>query len=464
MCNVYDDPVDCHVVEAEEDCFMGFADDEQPTIEEWFWMNYETHHNTNMPVAKIVPKFYRDRVPSTLMYARSIQGRESNQLLHVLFDSGGSHTLINSRCLPPGAVPTVNAKAKLKTIAGDFMTNRNVTLRDLKLTEFDKSKVIDEQSAYVFDEPSQCDMILGRDFLNGIGLEMSFKTNSMKWMDIVVDMKSPGHWSNESNVLNALLEEIDEELEEELEQSESFAAMLDARYEKVNTMDVADEQHHLTAEQRRQLGEMLKPFEVLFDGEMGCYPHEELHLDVKEDAVPVHSRPYSVPKANEAAFRKELDHLCSKGILKKVHHPTEWASPTFTMLKKDGRVRWISGLRNLNKVLKRKVHNLPVIQDILRKRSGYAFCTKLDLSMFYYNLKLDKESQELCTIVTPYGTYQCTRLAMGLSVAPDMAQAVIEKILDGLDVDAYIDDIGVFTKTWDEHLKVLSAVLHRLQD
>ncbi|KAL7516534.1 hypothetical protein ACHAWF_000060 [Thalassiosira exigua] len=59
---------------------------------------------------------------------------------------------------------------------------------------------------------------------------------------------------------------------------------------------------------------------------------------------------------------------------------SEWASPTFTVPKKDGRVRWVSDLRALNKVVKRKQCPLPIIQVILKKRPGYAFSQNLTLA------------------------------------------------------------------------------------
>ena len=83
--------------------------------------------------------------------------------------------------------------------------------------------------------------------------------------------------------------------------------------------------------------------------------------------------------------------------------------------------------------------------------------------MFYYNLELDEESKELCTIVTPYGKYQYCHMAMGLKPSPDFAQAIIEQILSDLDVEVYIDDVGIFSNDYDEHMKLIATVLERLE-
>ena len=133
--------------------------------------------------------------------------------------------------------------------------------------------------------------------------------------------------------------------------------------------------------------------------------------------------------------------------------------------KKDGHVHWITDFRGLNKSLHCKVYPLCKISEIFQQQSGYKFFTKLDISMQYYTFLLDKASHNLCTFATPFGLYCYCRLPMGISESLDIATEKMHSVLDGNDsIEFYMDDNGVFSDSWDNHLSLLAIVLTRLQD
>ena len=110
---------------------------------------------------------------------------------------------------------------------------------------------------------------------------------------------------------------------------------------------------------------------------------------------------------------------------------------------------------------------VPVIKDVLKKRKGYEFVSKINVSLQYYTFELDDdESKHLCTINTPFGKFEYSRLPMGLKCAPDIAQETMEQIFSDLqeDTEIYIDDIGAFSPTWDQHITLSDKVCKKLQD
>ncbi|CAJ1956063.1 unnamed protein product [Cylindrotheca closterium] len=58
-------------------------------------------------------------------------------------------------------------------------------------------------------------------------------------------------------------------------------------------------------------------------------------------------------------------------------------------------------------------------------------------------------------------------MVMGLKPAPDVAQYYIEKTLHGLKeqgVEVYIDDVGLFSNSYEEHMELIKTVVERLQE
>ncbi len=85
--------------------------------------------------------------------------------------------------------------------------------------------------------------------------------------------------------------------------------------------------------------------------------------------------------------------------------------------------------------------------------------------MQYYPFELDEESQDLCTIITPFGKYKYLRIPMGLKCSPDIAHAAMENVLSDIqDADIYIDDVGAISRDWDHHVNLLATILPQVRE
>ena len=93
------------------------------------------------------------------------------------------------------------------------------------------------------------------------------------------------------------------------------------------------------------------------------------------------------------------------------------------------------------------------------------FATSLDLNMGYYHILLTPAAARLCTVVFPWGKYIYKRLPMGLCNSPDVFQEKMSELMVGLEfVRAYLDDILIFSKSFEDHLEHLEAVFTRLNE
>ena len=119
----------------------------------------------------------------------------------------------------------------------------------------------------------------------------------------------------------------------------------------------------------------------------------------------------------------------------------------------------------LNLALKRELHPLPIMDDILPELSNAKVFSKFDLTNGYWRCILDEESSYLTTFQTPWGRYRWLRLPFGLAVSSEIFQKRLIVALEGLDgVVCVADDILVYgvgdneqqaTQDHDEKLRKL---------
>ncbi len=154
--------------------------------------------------------------------------------------------------------------------------------------------------------------------------------------------------------------------------------ILDAKYKKADLPAIVRENcSRLQPSTREKLLSMLLKFEPLLDGMLGDWNLPPVSFELKEGATPYHGRAYPIPQIHKETLMKEIDHLCSIGVLE--WQPSlRWASPTFIIPKKESTVRTISDFRELNKRIVRKPY--PIQKSVPHCRSYKASHMKQPLT------------------------------------------------------------------------------------
>ena len=205
----------------------------------------------------------------------------------------------------------------------------------------------------------------------------------------------------------------------------------------------------------------------MFSKDLGTLPGK-VRLQIDENAEPYITPSRRVPTALREKFKAELDRLESPGVLAQVDKPTAWVSSVVIATKKSGALRICTDLRPLNQVLKREMHQLLLLDDLMPDLAREKIFSTVDLTAGYWHCVLDHESSLLTTFATPFRRYRWRRLPFGLSASSEIFQKRVSQALEGLDGILNITDnvlvLGV-GDTKDEalvdHDRKLEALLQR---
>jgi hypothetical protein len=123
--------------------------------------------------------------------------------------------------------------------------------------------------------------------------------------------------------------------------------------------------------------------------------------------------------------------------------------------------------RILNGMTLRDSYPLPVISHLLNNLHGCKFLSKVDLKAAFNLLRVAPGHEWKTAFRTPWGLYEYLVMPFGLANAPATFQRFIQHVLrEYLDICCfvYIDDILIFSKTKDQHIKDLDNILQRLRE
>ena len=93
---------------------------------------------------------------------------------------------------------------------------------------------------------------------------------------------------------------------------------------------------------------------------------------------------------------------------------------------------------------------------------GSKYFTLLDALKGYHQVEIDEVNKEKTAFVSHKGLYQYKRLPFGLKNAPAQFQWLMDRIIGGLRWQAalvYIDDLLIYSTTWQDHLSHLETIM-----
>jgi len=173
---------------------------------------------------------------------------------------------------------------------------------------------------------------------------------------------------------------------------------------------------------------------------------------------------YPVNPKEEEALKEFIRDNLAKGFIRKSVSPAR--HPVLFVPKKTGGLRLCNDYRPLNKVTKRNAFPLPLINQVLEAISGMSFFTKLDLKSAYNLVRIREGDEYKTAFSTKFGHYEYLVMPFGLTNAPATFQAFMNDVLhEEINVccQVYLDDIIIYSKTFDLHIKHVRLVLSQLK-
>ena len=144
-----------------------------------------------------------------------------------------------------------------------------------------------------------------------------------------------------------------------------------------------------------------------------------------------------------------------------------WGAPVLSVKKRDGSMRLCIDYRQLNKVTIKNRYPLPRIDDLMDQLVGASVFSKIDLRSGYHQIRVKSEDVPKTAFRTRYGHYEYLVMPFGVTNAPgvfmDYMNRTFYPYLDRF-VVVFIDDILVYSKTWEEHEEHLRVVLQTFRD
>ena len=162
--------------------------------------------------------------------------------------------------------------------------------------------------------------------------------------------------------------------------------------------------------------------------------------------------------------REHLKEMIEAGAIRPSSSP--YSSNVIIVRKKDGTIRFGVDFRKLNNTTIKDAYAIPRVEDTLHLLARAKFFSKLDLRSGYWQVEIEeKDKPKTAFQMGTLGFFEFNRMPFGLCIAPATFQRLMECCMGEMNLrDCLIclDDIVIFSSTFEEQIERLEAVFSRL--
>jgi len=198
------------------------------------------------------------------------------------------------------------------------------------------------------------------------------------------------------------------------------------------------------------------------DGSFGCT--DWTFHEILSTGSPKRLRPRRYSPAMREEIRKQVKQMLQNGVIRPSISP--WAAQIVLDQKKNGEWRFCVDYSQLNSITQDNAGSMETTQGILRNIPQGYWYSVIDLNSGYWQIQLAEESIPKSAFACQEGLFEFLVMPFGLKNAPKTFQNLMRRVLDGyLDVfcRGFLDDILIYSATFEEHIHHIELVLHRLK-
>lgn len=223
---------------------------------------------------------------------------------------------------------------------------------------------------------------------------------------------------------------------------------------------------HLDIHQRQHITALLTDFAHLFKEPENYDSNIKTEHNIElTGPMPRKSHLRRTSPQDRQIIDTEIDKMLKKNVIEPSSSP--YAFPIVLVTKKDGTKRFCIDYRGLNAVTRMNAYPLPRTDDTFDSFHGVVILTGLDMKDAYWHVKIRESDRDLTAFISHRGLFRFINMAFGFSNAPATWQSTMDEMFHDylwLFVLVYMDDLIIFSKSFEDHIRHLRFVFQRLSD